>query len=128
MNEGQMIIQLPLGASFAPPMAACSTGTPASAGSADKSEFSGVLRCVSPDTSNGLPQSVLIQQPVSPEPSETAVTDLLMLQAGSLSAAMTTLSTEDTEALQDDAEHLKPTEQQQEQNPQNVETIRGCTR
>jgi flagellar hook-length control protein FliK len=128
MNEGQMIMQLPLGASFAPPMTAFSTGAPALAEGARESDFSGFLRGVSPDASNGLPQSHVGSTALSPEPAETAGTDFLMLQAGSLSAAMTTLSTEGTEggpatssALQDDAEHLKPTEQQQELNPQNVE-------
>ncbi len=129
MNEGQIIMQLPLGASLAPPMAAFSTGTPASVGGAKESDFSGVLRGALPDASNGLPQSRAGLTAVSPEPPETAGADLLMLQVGSgtLSAAMATLSAKDTEggpatssALRDDTEPLKPTEQQQELNPQNV--------
>jgi flagellar hook-length control protein FliK len=129
MNEGQIIMQMPLGASLAPPMAPFSTGTPASAQGAKESGFSGVLRGASPDASNGLPQSRAGLTDVLPASLETAGADLLMLQvgSGSLSAAMAALSAKDIEggpatssALQDDAEHLKPTEQQQELNPQNV--------
>ncbi|ABL01025.1 flagellar hook-length control protein FliK [Pelobacter propionicus] len=127
MNEGQMIMRLPLGASPASPMAAFSKGVPAPVGGANESDFSGVLRGSLPDTSNELPQSHAGLTAVSPEPPETAGIDLFMLQVDSLSAAMATLSAKETEggpatssALRDDAEPLKPTEQQQELNPQNV--------